>query len=380
MKILLFQWKSYMDRGIERACKRLHIDFDTFFYEFTDWEKDDKFLELFIKRLKEYVYRCVISVNFSPLIAKACEERSVLYIAWVYDSPLHIRDLSALNYSCTKIYFFDRGQAEAFKKAGIRAEYLPLAVDTEIFQKAISKKHEAAAHCAEVSFVGKLYQTQYQYFTAPLSDYLKGYLEGIVGAQLKIYGGYLIPELVTEELLEKMNTEYAKAASDGFQMGKRELEFLLACEVTGRERYIALALLSEYFQVDLYSADQDPRLKQVRRQGYVDYYEEMPYVFSQSKINLNISLKTIQTGIPLRVIDIMGCGGFALSNYQEELTQYFVPGEECAVYENIEDLYAKVQFYLRHETERQRVMQHGFEKVKRDFTFDERIQKLLQDV
>jgi len=376
MKLLFFQWKSFMNNGIERALTRLGVDFNIFFYEFSDWENDDIFLELFTNQLKSHNYQCVLSVNFSPLISNICEERNIPYIAWVYDSPLHIRDLSALYNSCTKVYFFDRGQVEEFKKSGIDAGYLPLAVDPEIFQTTVSEKIREE-YQTDISLLGKLYQTEYQYFTAPLNEYLRGYLEGIVGAQMKIYGGYLIPELVTEDLLKQMNADYDKVASDGFQMGKRELEFMLAREVTGRERYYILALLSKYFQVDLYSADQDQRLDMVRYRGYADYYKKMPLVFSQSKINLNISLKTIRTGIPLRVIDIMGCGGFVISNYQEELMEYFVPGEECVIYENFEDLYEKVKFYLQHDSERQRISKNGFEKIKQDFTFDDRIRKLL---
>ena len=103
----------------------------------------------------------------------------------------------------------------------------------------------------------------------------------------------------------------------------------------------------------------------------------MPAIFYHSKINLNISLKTIRSGIPLRVADIMGCCGFVLSNYQEELLEHFIPGEECAVYENLEDLYQKAAYYLRHEEERKRVAAAGFEKVKRNFTFEERLSKML---
>ena len=132
-----------------------------------------------------------------------------------------------------------------------------------------------------------------------------------------------------------MNTLYKRVATDGCQMGRRELEFMLACETTGRERYLALALLSKHFQVDLYSNNRDDRLKDVRYRGYADYYTQMPQIFASSRINLNISLKTIRTGIPLRVIDVMGCGGFVLTNYQHEITEYFAVGEECVVYENI---------------------------------------------
>lgn len=375
-KILFFQWHSFMNRGIERALKELELSYDTFFYQFEDWERDDKFLELLRDRLKGKEYTDVLSVNFSPLISEICEELGILYTAWVYDSPVHIRDMSGLSNSCSRVFFFDRGQVQEYQKQGMNAYYMPLAVDAEVFRINASKREKQVCK-TDISLVGKLYQTEYGYFTAPLEDYTRGYLEGIVNAQMKVYGGYLIPELVTEDLLDSMNRDYAKAAKDGFQMGRRELEFMLACETTGRERYMALALLSGHYAVDLYSTDEDKRLNNVRFCGYADYYGRMPLIFSQSKINLNISLKTIRTGIPLRVTDVMGCGGFVLSNYQQELEEYFVLGEECVVYENLEDMFLKAKYFLEHEEERKQIALAGFERVKRDFTFKERIGKML---
>ncbi len=40
-RILYFQWHSFMNAGMERALQKLEIDYDTFFYTFTDWEKDE---------------------------------------------------------------------------------------------------------------------------------------------------------------------------------------------------------------------------------------------------------------------------------------------------------------------------------------------------
>lgn len=378
-KILFFQWHSFMNPGMERALKELDIAYDTYYYQFKDWEKDDKFIELFQKQLEGKDYRCVLSVNFSPLISNVCEEKGLTYVSWVYDSPLHIHDLEPLKNSCNRFYHFDRGQAEEYRKSGVDAKHMPLAVDPKDFNLNVPAS-EKAKYATDVALVGKLYQTDYQYFTAPLNPYLKGYLEGLVSAQMKIYGGFLLPELISEDLLKQMNEEYARVATDGFQMGYRELEYMLACETTCRERYTVLALLSNHFKVDLYSSQQDERLKNVRFKGYADYYTQMPLVFSQSKINLNMTLKCIRTGIPLRVTDIMGCGGFVLTSFQEEIAEYFAIGEECVVYENIEDLFMKAQYYIKHDTERQKIATAGFERVKRDFTFKERIAALLRDV
>ena len=375
VKILFFQWHSFMNRGMERALKELDIEYQVFFYQLTDWEKDDIFLGQFEQELKKERYDGVLSVNFVPLISVLCEEIGIPYTAWVYDSPLHIRDLSVLGNSCNRIFFFDRGQAEAHRKDGVNAMHMPLAVDTEVFRVNASQSQKKG-YRTEVSLVGKLYQTEYAGYAAPLGEYTRGYLEGIINSQGKIYGGYLIPELVTEALLDRVNADYKSAGVD-FCMGGRELEFMLACETTGRERYTALALLSKHYQVDLYSTDEEVQLAQIRHRGYADYYTQMPLVFSQSKINLNISLKTIRTGIPLRVTDVMGCCGFVLTNYQPELEEHFKIGEDCVVYDNMEDLFAKAAYYLAHETERKRIAEAGFERVKRDFTFRDRLERML---
>ena len=46
------------------------------------------------------------------------------------------------------------------------------------------------------------------------------------------------------------------------------------------------------------------------------------------KIYLNMTIKPIQTGLPLRIFDIMGCGGFLMTNYQAELPEYFEIGTD----------------------------------------------------
>lgn len=375
MKLLFYKWNSFMNEGLERGLEQLQLTYDTFFYQLDDWESDTNFKKVFTKRLYSCGYDCVLSINYVPLISDTCEKYGIRYIAWVYDSPIHIKNLSSMKNSCNEIYLFDRGQVEELQKKGMPVRHMPLAVDTEFWEQQIKKKNPMEKQ-KDISFVGQLYKTEYNYFMSPMDDYIRGYLEGIVNVQGKIYGGYLIPELVTDKLLNQMNMQYEKVASDGFQMGKRELEFLLASEVTYRERYTSLALLANHFQVNWYTGD-EIKIPNVIKYAYADYLTQMPVIFHDSKINLNISLKTIRTGIPLRALDIMGCHGFLLSNFQTELAEYFVPNEECVLYENIEDMYEKCTFYLKHNTERQKIADAGYKKVKSEFTFKTRLSKLL---
>ena len=123
-KILYFQWNSFMNDGIERALQKMNIIYDTFCYQFADWEKDDAFCEQFEAKIKTGAYRAVFSINYAPLISTVCARHDVRYISWVYDCPIHIRNLATLKNSCNTIYFFDRVQAEEYRSRGIDARHM----------------------------------------------------------------------------------------------------------------------------------------------------------------------------------------------------------------------------------------------------------------
>lgn len=104
----------------------------------------------------------------------------------------------------------------------------------------------------------------------------------------------------------------------------------------------------------------------------------MPYVFRHSRINLNITLRSITSGIPLRAMDIMGAGGFLMSNYQPELAEYFVDGQELVLFDSAQDMQWKLDYYLKHEEERRQIAKCGYEKVKRNFSYDILLKKIVR--
>lgn len=70
---------------------------------------------------------------------------------------------------------------------------------------------------------------------------------------------------------------------------------LFPCQETGRIRpHCNPKKLSAAHQVKLYTNNPTPQLPKVENMGAIDYYEIMPLVFQHSKINLNITLRSIQ--------------------------------------------------------------------------------------
>ncbi len=129
--------------------------------------------------------------------------------------------------------------------------------------------------------------------------------------------------------------------------------------------------------VDFLSYCKDFTLPNLRNHGSVSYEKEMPLVFKQSKINLNISRRGMKGGVPLRAFDIMGCGGFLLSNFQSGFLDMFIPGEDFVYYESKEDLLQKIGYYLSHEEERKAIAKSGHNKVAKEHTYRHRIKEML---
>ncbi len=112
----------------------------------------------------------------------------------------------------------------------------------------------------------------------------------------------------------------------------------------------------------------------------VDYYTDMNKIFYLSRINLNITLPSIETGLPQRILDIMGSGGFVLTNYQQEIEDYFVIGQDIEVFRDVDELLEKVSYYLSHEKERLRIAMNGYQKVRDQFSYTHQLEYILQTV
>jgi len=379
MKILFWQWNAFMQKGMENALKKLNIEYDVLYKVPSDWESDTEFENQLSKKISTGKYDRVLSVNYCPVVSKVCEKHKVFYVSWVYDSPIHIRDISSFHNSCNRIYFFDGGQAEYYKKKGYKNIFhLPLAVDEQVWKKASDySSDDIAKYTCDVAFVGKLYESDYDYLLSPLPLYERGEMEGIINFQSRLYGAYILDQMIDDDRMARLNQFYRKASGNKFTVSKAEMEYACACEVTGRERRMALTLLASRCNLHVHSGSDCSVIPGVQSCGYVDYYSQMPAVYANARINLNISLKTIRTGIPLRVLDVLSCKGFLITNYQPELLTYFEPDVDLVIYDDARDLISKTMYYLNHDELRKRIAENGQRKVRELFGFDKKIGELL---
>lgn len=376
MKLLIYHWNSFLQRDIFEICKEKNINYTTFEWKFQDKNKEDKFVEWFCKEVQQGEYDALLSVNYFPLLSEVCMKKNLKYIAWCYDAPLNVRRIEeTLNNPVNYVFLFDKMQYFQYAKQGFETVYhLPLGVNSTRLANLKISKEEYTKYAADVSFVGKLYESPIHKLIEPLDDYCKGYLHTLMDIQSQIYGKYLFDATISEDLIENINAQYAKISSGSpFRLCKEELTFAMAEEITRKDRMVLLNLCGKRFHTKFYSNDKNPLIKGVEECGIVDYVTEMPKVFACSKINLNPSLRIIQTGIPLRAFDIMGAGGFLLSNYQEELLEHFENEKDIVIYESMEDAVDKVKFYLEHEDIRCSIAENGRKKTLEEHSLQGRM-------
>lgn len=326
----------------------------------------------------------VISYLFIPEISDMCQELGYKYVCWIYDSPLVALYHRAVRNSCNYIFVFDHSEYQRMKTLQIpHLYYLPMGANiSRTGALDITREDEEKFGC-EISFVGSLYEDNaYNRFIGEFPAEIAVELKHYLVKNLCQWNEKKTWPRVSPKVCEFIRKYYPAQIKHCFEM---EFDLylgilLLSRKLAQMERITVLNVLAQKHQVDLYTTSDGCHLENVRIHNRVDYYTEMTKIFYLSRINLNITLPSIETGIPQRVFDIMGSGGFVLTNYQQEIDDFFEIGKEIEVFHTLDELKEKVDYYLSHEEERLRIAINGYKKVRDCFTYKHQMKKILEIV
>lgn len=390
MEILFYRYNSICEPDIIQVFENFGITVHR-----EEMEMHDKNItpRLCSARVAEWILShplsFVFTVNFFPAISYTCNHFKVPYVCWSVDSPVPELFSNALKNEYNRIFLFDKAQYDFFAPVNPSCiHYLPLATNVKRWEQMILSMTEEdyRQYGSDVSFVGSLYTEKCKYDTlvnsGKLSDYTRGFVDGLIESQLHVYGYNFIMDNLTDRVV----SEIASADPQFYHGTDTFLDtdrYLVAHQYIGMklaavERQRTLAALAEHFSVNLYTRSDASTLPKVHNRGGASTLTEMPKVFQASKINLNMTMRPIETGLSLRVWDVLGCGGFLLTNYQAELPSYFEIGKDLDAYESLPELLEKVQYYLTHEEERIEIAIHGYEKTARLHSYENRLAEMIQ--
>ena len=392
MHILMYRWKAYNYRDIEQTFLLLGHTVDNIEQELGSYDVSPEFERVIEEKIRGTHYDMVFTVNYFPLISNVCERTGVKYVSWTCDNPLISMYHESVFHACNYIFTFDKTNYLEFRGMGVKhIWYLPLAVDTERMDALLgapekperrnaTQDSEMRKYRGDVAFVGSLYErNSYDKIKNRLPEYLRGYFDAVMEAQLNISGANIVEPMLTTNILEQLQEYFQLEKSEGSfsDLGLIFQTTVLGFKIAEIERRRALIELSKHYRVNVYSNSDVSDLLRIQYCGSVDYWSEMPKVFRMSKINLNFTIPNIKRGIPLRIWDVLGCGGFLLTNYQAEIPYYFKEGEDLVCFDSLEDLCEKVGYYLEHEEERKRIAWNGYRKVREKHSYIERIRTIL---
>lgn len=385
MKILIHEWNNYFKDIINDICNDNNLSADRFEWKFEQDVYDEEFLDWFDREIEAGEYDFVLGVNYFPMLAIACNRKKYKYVSWCYDCPFNITNPEeTLGLSTNFCFVFDYKQYLGYKNQGIDTVYhLPLGANEKRAKRFDFDYKRASKYRCDISLVGGLYESDLPVITALLDDQTQGILNELVRNQEELYNYNLYDACITDEFIDYMNSQYAdklKGKGDKFEVNKKALVFALSCEATRRNRLMLLNLFGKKYNTKLYSYNSFDLLKGIEQCGTVDYRTEMPYVFHYSRINLNPSLRCIETGVPLRAFDIMAFGGFLMSNYQQELDEMYINGKDIILYESYVDALEKAEYYLSHEDIRAKIAENGRKKTLENYTLQKAFERIVETV
>lgn len=335
--------------------------------------------------LKQDIYSFIFSINFFPSVSDVCNIWGIPYLCLIVDSPVLELFSTSLANPCNKVFLFDRQLYNDFHHINPDGIFhIPLATNVRdnYATATMASAADRARFSSDISFIGSLYSEKCLYNQITLPEKMRGYVDGLIEAQLLVYGYNFIEECVTPELIEafcKVRPELINFP-DSMKVDTKAViaQHIISVKVAEQERLRYLKVLSEHYNVDLYTGSDTSSMPLIHNRGFAKTNTEMPIIFHQSKINLNLTAKSIRSGLSLRIFDVLGCEGFLITNYQAELPEHFNIGEDLEAYTSLDDLMGKCEYYLSHDKERREIAHNGFEKVKKYHTYDIRLTQMLE--
>lgn len=332
--------------------------------------------------LRENNVDVVFTTDFSPAASMACEELGIRYLSWIYDAPQEgLFDESVKN-DCNYIFSFDKRQVKETQARGVgNVFHLPLATNAYRNLRLVIDPEDEKRFGCDISFVGNMYsENLYTPIISRVSNETKNEVDELIE---EAYGKWDGTDRIFGRLSDKALEELWSYVCEG----------LPADYSVDHDSYFASGLTSKYlsfkertaivnsllgYGIRLYTGDKGAQVPEAILGGKLSYDEELPKLYFLSRVNLNITLHSITSGIPLRVFDIMGVGGFMLTNYQPEIEELFKIGENIEVYHSIEECRDKADFYLKHEESRQRIALNGYKLVSKEHNIGRRLNYMLE--
>ena len=237
----------------------MKIEYEKFPEKMSNYHADALFAKKMIDILHEKNIGIVFSYDYFPLISMICDINEIPYVSWIYDCPQYTLLSKTITGKYNYIFCFDIIFSERLRKFGaVHCYHFPLAGDGDNERKV--KECRIDQYQCDISFVGNLYnEKKNRLRKIKLNSYFEGYVEGLIQAQLKVYGYNFLKEAVIDdlilEIILKCDLELGK---EYLQDYRQMVADVLGMEVTAREREMVVRKIAQNHVVTLFTSSKLP--------------------------------------------------------------------------------------------------------------------------
>jgi spore maturation protein CgeB len=284
------------------------------------------------------------------------------------------------------IFTYRASQVREFREAGFRhVEYLPLAANPKRRRPLRLVGEEVGRYRAEISFVGssmagpaeRQRSTFMELFRLSgggdpaFEEDVARRLDEVLKEQRKDFRTFRIPELFGRHFQEILQAWPAGRTSED--------PVKLVGEMAAAEKRLKYIGALGPQGIRVWG---DPGWRSLARQGVkyageAGHLVELTKIYSATLVNIDVGRLYQPDIVPMRVFDILACGGFLLAEHSEALADLFEPGKEVESYRTLEELCDKAAFYRAHPDSAREIARRGMEKVSSMHTIQARVKHML---
>ncbi len=386
MRILFMRCEDQFIRSIIMALDEMGHEVALWPRQVENMYGNEKEQKVFRDFLQNNQVDFVLSTVFFRLVALITHETGVKYVVYSVDSPQFGLYFPVFSYYDNCYFFhFDKKECELNRGRGIAHLYhLPLAANVAQAKRMRASGDELRKYGCDISFVGGVYENNYYdeikaSLPADLQDQIAAILEA---SAFRWDETDRIMPMLSDSLVRRVKECCPECFERQFEMEDRYYfrSYVLSRKLSHIERTLLLEMLAEQYDFRLYTYERTKISDKVNRFPPVNMVTDSYKVFQASKINLNLTLRSIESAVPLRVFDIMSAGGFVLTNWQEEAVELFEEDKEIVTFKTPEEMLEKIDYYLAHDDERKKIGRKGLEKVQSCYTYHHQLGKITEKI
>ena len=123
---------------------------------------------------------------------------------------------------------------------------------------------------------------------------------------------------------------------------------------------------------------QDVRYLKNRNNG-VAYGIDMFQIISESSMVVNKHINQVgSSAANIRLFEVTGIGSCLITDFKENITEYFEPEKEIITYNSIDELISKIKFYNKNEGARESIAKAGQFRTLNEHTYSQRFASFTQ--